>query len=496
MIAFKSALTRATLTATAVFLAIALAGTVADVAHGQTITPGGGGSGGSGTVTSVACPSATITTSGTCNPLASAGTSGDVITGNGASGVQDSGTLLSSLATRGVPANLTLTNPASAATFTLLGGKTFTANNSLTLAGTDATTMTFPTTSATIARSDAAQTFTGVQTLTNGALATASGYSVFGSATTPVVTGLGYISTGATGVLLQVPNSSAAAVISADNILLESQNNTQARLILKGATSYLAWTADTSYSTPTAMIGTQDTFISRRAAANPNIGASDAAAPVAQTLSVQSVVAGTSNVGGANWTLTGSLSTGSGTSGGIVFQTGGTGAGATVQNSAVNALVIKGATQVLQLPAITSDAGLTDASVCEDTTLHGLYAGSGTLGICLGTSSARYKHDIEPLDPGLDAVMALQPISYYLNADHGDPHHQLYGFTAEQMQPVLPALVGLDAAGKPNTADYVGLIPVLVKAIQQQQTEIEALEKQVANENEIEPAALRAFTGN
>jgi len=48
---------------------------------------------------------------------------------------------------------------------TIANGKTLTANNTLTLAGTDATTQTFPTTSATIARTDAAQTFTGVQTI-------------------------------------------------------------------------------------------------------------------------------------------------------------------------------------------------------------------------------------------------------------------------------------------------------------------------------------------
>ena len=47
---------------------------------------------------------------------------------------------------------------------TLAAGKTLTANNTLTLAGTDATTQTFPATSATIARTDAAQTFTGTQT--------------------------------------------------------------------------------------------------------------------------------------------------------------------------------------------------------------------------------------------------------------------------------------------------------------------------------------------
>lgn len=54
-------------------------------------------------------------------------------------------------------------------TYTLTGaaGKTLTFNNSITLAGTDAQTYTFPTTSATIARTDAANTFTGTQTFSN-----------------------------------------------------------------------------------------------------------------------------------------------------------------------------------------------------------------------------------------------------------------------------------------------------------------------------------------
>lgn len=46
-------------------------------------------------------------------------------------------------------------------------GKTLTVNNTLTLGGTDGTTMTFPTTSATLARTEAAQTFTGVQSFTS-----------------------------------------------------------------------------------------------------------------------------------------------------------------------------------------------------------------------------------------------------------------------------------------------------------------------------------------
>lgn len=57
-----------------------------------------------------------------------------------------------------------ITAPATSATLTIANGKTLTANNSVILAGTDNTTMTFPSTSASIARTDAAQTFTGNQT--------------------------------------------------------------------------------------------------------------------------------------------------------------------------------------------------------------------------------------------------------------------------------------------------------------------------------------------
>lgn len=54
-------------------------------------------------------------------------------------------------------------------TYTLTGqaGKTLTFNGSITLTGTDAQTYTFPTTSATIARTDAANTFTGASTATS-----------------------------------------------------------------------------------------------------------------------------------------------------------------------------------------------------------------------------------------------------------------------------------------------------------------------------------------
>lgn len=57
-----------------------------------------------------------------------------------------------------------LTITASTGVLTITNAKTFAVTNTLTLSGTDSTTMTFPSTSATIARTDAANTFTGAST--------------------------------------------------------------------------------------------------------------------------------------------------------------------------------------------------------------------------------------------------------------------------------------------------------------------------------------------
>jgi hypothetical protein len=59
-------------------------------------------------------------------------------------------------------------NAAAVSNWTVASGKTPTVNNSITLNGTDGKTYTFPTTDATIARTDAAQTFTGTQTFGAG----------------------------------------------------------------------------------------------------------------------------------------------------------------------------------------------------------------------------------------------------------------------------------------------------------------------------------------
>jgi len=85
-----------------------------------------------------------------------------------------------------------------------------------------------------------------------------------------------------------------------------------------------------------------DVILSRAASASLQLGAADAASPVAQTLRAQSVVAGTANTASVNTTIIGSLATGSGTNGNLIFQVGvSPGAGST-QATATTALTITG----------------------------------------------------------------------------------------------------------------------------------------------------------
>lgn len=110
-------------------------------------------------------------TSGTL-PVARGGTGVTTATGTG-SVVRATGPTITSaalvapslgVATAATINRVTITAPAAAATLTIANNKTFTVNNTITLAGTDGTTMTLPATDAVLARTDAAQTFVGTQT--------------------------------------------------------------------------------------------------------------------------------------------------------------------------------------------------------------------------------------------------------------------------------------------------------------------------------------------
>jgi hypothetical protein len=137
-----------------------------------------------------------------------------------------------------------------------------------------------------------------------------------------------------------------------------------------------------SWGNNATLNGSLDLILSRRGAANLRLGAADAAAPVAQTLSVQSVVAGTTNTAGTNFTFTGSQGTGTGAGGSLIFQVAPAGSSGSAQNALSTALTINSARQLL-----ISDGSAALPSVAFATaTATGFYQNGGNLAITRGTN--------------------------------------------------------------------------------------------------------------
>ena len=98
------------------------------------------------------------------------------------------------------------------------------------------------------------------------------------------------------------------------------------------------------------------------------------------------------------------------------------------------------------------------------------------------SSDKRLKRNIAAISDGMSIVSALNPVKYEkkgsLKATEYDTKE--YGFVAQEVQDVLPDLIK-DLGGDDHilTLNYNGLIAILTKALQEQNTEIELLKEQV-----------------
>jgi len=100
------------------------------------------------------------------------------------------------------------------------------------------------------------------------------------------------------------------------------------------------------------------------------------------------------------------------------------------------------------------------------------------------TSDRRLKTDIEVLNDGLARVLELKPCSYLpldlpqdgeepALAGEGDIRHP--GLIADEVEATEPWAVPPLVDGAYQSVNYAGLVPLLVSAIQEQQTQIDAL---------------------
>jgi hypothetical protein len=104
---------------------------------------------------------------------------------------------------------------------------------------------------------------------------------------------------------------------------------------------------------------------------------------------------------------------------------------------------------------------------------------NGANACAFGTySDARLKENIEPLSSQLDNILALKPSEFdYIESEGGG--HQI-GFIAQEMQEVYPDAVGERSDGMLTISGWDKTTARLVKAIQEQQAQIEELKAAIA----------------
>ncbi len=130
------------------------------------------------------------------------------------------------------------------------------------------------------------------------------------------------------------------------------------------------------------------------------------------------------------------------------------------------------------MSSLTPATAGTNHDVCINSTTFELVR--ETTGTCV-VSSRKFKHDITKLDlSGLSLISKLEPISYSYNDDDvSDYKDKQYGFIAEDVAAVDPHFAKYGTDGLPRTLDDRALLAASIKAIQEQQKQIEELKKEV-----------------
>ena len=116
--------------------------------------------------------------------------------------------------------------------------------------------------------------------------------------------------------------------------------------------------------------------------------------------------------------------------------------------------------------------------------ITGTLVASGTVsgaGVVL-TSDHRYKKNITPVTGALEKLSKLNPVNYDWRKDEfknkGFSDKKQWGFIAQEIEKVMPELV-IETRNGYLGLNYTGVIPLLTKAMQEQQTEMEKQQKEI-----------------
>ena len=102
-----------------------------------------------------------------------------------------------------------------------------------------------------------------------------------------------------------------------------------------------------------------------------------------------------------------------------------------------------------------------------------------TNGAYSSISDQKLKKNITPMENTLEKLMRLKPARYHFN-ENANEEPKYYGLIAQQVKEVFPEVVSYSEEADLHLLSYTELVPVLIKAMQEQQQEKNDLEERVA----------------
>src|SRR6266550_2136340 len=123
--------------------------------------------------------------------------------------------------------------------------------------------------------------------------------------------------------------------------------------------------------------------------------------------------------------------------------------------------------------ARTFIAGISGATVPDGVGV--IVGANGKLGTVV--SSARFKHEIKPMDKASEAILALKPVTFRYNREVDPEGIPQFGLVAEEVEKVNPDLVARDEQGKPFTVRYEAVNAMLLNEFLKEHQTVQELRK-------------------
>ena len=120
-------------------------------------------------------------------------------------------------------------------------------------------------------------------------------------------------------------------------------------------------------------------------------------------------------------------------------------------------------------------SNLTSTANCYTFMNNACVAGTTRTTTLVETSARKYKECILPLQDQIENIKKLEPVEFQWKKDKTKD----IGFIAEEVKEIFPNLVAYEEDGEISGVQYSKLTTVLVKALQQQQEQIEELKKEI-----------------